>query len=141
MMSAKKPETQKTAIEPLEIEPAIEKEVNKNASNKPSITKSSEAIETKEAVETIENEVKTAIKKSRIAKAKVIKRSFSFPEQDYLKISELKKTCLAAGIHVKKGKILRAGLLLLTNLNLAELKQVLEQVDTVQTGQANTSKI
>jgi hypothetical protein len=101
MMSTKEPKTKKTAFEPLEIEPTIKKEVNKKVSKKPSIEKSSEAFETKEAVETIENEVKTAIKKSRIVKAKVIKHRFSFPEQDYLKISELKKTCLAAGIHVK----------------------------------------
>ena len=137
-MSMKEPKTKKTAIEPLEIEPAIEKEVNKKASKKPSIEKSSEAFETKEAVETVENEVKTAIKKSRIIKEKVIKHSFSFPERDYLKISELKKTCLAAGIHIKKGEILRAGLLLLTKLNLDEIKQVLEQV---QTGQPTSSKI
>jgi hypothetical protein len=138
MMSTKEPKTKRTAIEPLEIEPTIEKEVNKKVSKKPSIEKSSEAFETKEAVETIENEVKTAIKKSRIVKAKVIKHRFSFPEQDYLKISELKNTCLAAGIHVKKGEILRAGLLLLTKLNLDEIKQVLEQV---QTGQPNSSTI
>ena len=108
MMSTKEPKTKKTAFEPLEIEPTIEKEV------------------------------KTAIKKSRIVKAKVIKHRFSFPEQDYLKISELKKNCLAAGIHVKRGEILRAGLLLLTKLNLDEIKQVLEQV---QTGQPNSSTI
>ena len=138
MMSTKEPKTKKTAFEPLEIEPTIEKEVNKKVSKKPSIEKSSEAFETKEADETVENEVKTAIKKSRIVKAKVIKHRFSFPEQDYLKISELKKTCLAAGIHVKKGEILRAGLLLLTKLNLDEIKQVLEQV---QTGQPNSSTI
>jgi hypothetical protein len=137
-MNTKEPKTKRTAIEPLEIEPTIEKEVNKKVSKKPSIEKSSEALETKEAVETIENEVKTAIKKSRIVKAKVVKHRFSFPEQDYLKISELKKTCLAAGIHVKKGEILRAGLLLLTKLNLDEIKQVLEQV---QTGQPNSSTI
>jgi len=74
-------------------------------------------------------------------KAKVIRDSFSFPEQDYLKISELKKTCLAAGVHVKKGEILRAGLHLLTQLNLAELKQAVEQVEKVQTGRPSSSEI
>ena len=74
-------------------------------------------------------------------KAKVIRDSFSFPEQDYLKISELKKTCLAAGVHVKKGEILRAGLHLLTQLNLAELKQAVEQVEKVQTGRPSLLEI
>jgi hypothetical protein len=142
MMGTTKPKSKNTATEPLAIEPSIEKEVNKKASKKSSIAKSSEATETKDAVETVEKEVKTSIKnkKSKIVKAKVIRDSFSFPEQDYLKISELKKTCLAAGVHVKKSEILRAGLHLLTKLNLAELKQAVEQVEKVQTGRPNASK-
>jgi hypothetical protein len=140
-MSAAKPKPKKTVVEPLEIEPSIEKGVSKTVSKKPSIAKSSEATETKEAVETLEIEEKTDIKKRKSAKVKVIRDSFSFPEQDYLKISELKKTCLAAGIHVKKGEILRAGLHLLTKLNLAELKQAVEQVEKVQTGRPTSSKI
>jgi hypothetical protein len=121
MMNTAKQKSKKTATEVHEIEPSIESEVNKKGSNKSSIAKSSAATETTKAVETVEIEAKTANKKRKIHKAKVIRDSFSFPEQDYLKISELKKTCLAAGIHVKKGEILRAGLHLLTKLNLAEL--------------------
>ena len=139
-MATIKLKSKKTAGKPLEIEPAIEQEVNKKTSKKSSLAKSSTLPKTKEAVETVENEVKAPIKKNKAAKAKVIRDSFSFPEQDYLKISELKKTCLAAGIHVKKGEILRAGLHLLTNLNLAELKQAVEQVEKVQTGRPIASK-
>ena len=117
-MSTTKQKSKKTATEALEIEPSIEKKINKKASKKSSIAKSSEATETKEAVETVENEANPSTKKSKIVKAKVIRDSFSFPEQDYLKISELKKTCLAAGIHVKKGEILRAGLHLLDKIKL-----------------------
>jgi hypothetical protein len=141
MMSTTKPKSKKTVTEALETEPSLEKEVNKKVSKKSSIAKSSKAPETKEAVEPVENEVKTSIKKRKIVKVKVIRDSFSFPEQDYLKISELKKTCLAAGIHAKKGEILRAGLHLLTKLNLGELKQAVEQVEKVQTGRPNSSKI
>ncbi len=139
-MSTTKPKSKKTATKTHEIEPPIEKEVAKKVSKKPSIAKSSEATETKVAVETLEKEVKPSGKKSKIVKAKVIRDSFSFPEQDYLKISELKKTCLAAGIHVKKGEILRAGLHLLSKLSLAELKQAVEQVEKVQTGRPSSSK-
>ena len=66
--------------------------------------------------------------------------SFDIPEHDYLKISELKKTCLAAGIHVKKSEILRAGLHLLTGLKLADLKNAVENVEKVQTGRPSTSE-
>ena len=125
----------------MKLEPSIETKINKKDSKKSSIAKSSEATETNEAVKTVESDANPPIKKSKIVKAKVIRDSFSFPEQDYLKISELKKTCLAAGIHVKKGEILRAGLHLLTQLNLTELKQAVEQVEKVQTGRPNSSEI
>ena len=121
------------------IEPSVEKKINKKVSKKSLAAQSSEATETKKTVETVEAEVNPPAKKSKIVKAKVIRDSFSFPEQDYLKISELKKTCLAEGIHVKKSEILRAGLHLLTQLNLDELKKAVDQVEKVQTGRPNSS--
>jgi len=48
---------------------------------------------------------------------------------------------LAAGIHVKKSEVLRAGLHLLTKLNLAELKEAVDQVDKIRTGRPNSSEI
>ena len=138
-MSTKKQKAKKTMAETLELEPSIESIINKKDSTKSSVA--SEATETNEAVKTVESDATLPIKKSKIVKAKVIRDSFSFPEQDYLKISELKKTCLAAGVHVKKGEILRAGLHLLTQLNLAELKQAVEQVEKVQTGRPSSSEI
>jgi len=132
--------SKKTAIEPLEIEPVIEKTANKKVSKKSSAAKSSAATETQEIIEPIEIDVKTSIKKSSIGKENVIRDSFSFPEPDYLKISELKKTCLAAGIHVKKSEILRAGLHLLTKLSLDELKHAVAQVEKVKTGRPNATK-
>ena len=138
-MSTSKQQSEKTAIEDREIEPSVEKKITKKSSKKSLAVKSSEATETKVTDETVEAEANPPAKKSKIAKTKVIRDSFSFPEQDYLKISELKKTCLAAGIHVKKGEILRAGLHLLTQLNLDELKKAVDQVEKVQTGRPNSS--
>jgi hypothetical protein len=141
MMSTSKQQAKKTAAEDLEkIEPSVEKKINKKVSKKSLAAQSSEATETKETVETVEAEANPPAKKSKIVKAKVIRDSFSFPEQDYLKISELKKTCLAEGIHVKKSEILRAGLHLLTQLNLDELKKAVDQVEKVQTGRPNSSE-
>jgi len=140
-MSTTKQKSKKTVTEALETEPSIEKKINKKDPKKPSIAKSGEDTETKEAFETVENEANPSIKKGKIVNAKVIRDSFSFPEQDYLKISDLKKTCLAAGIHVKKSEILRAGLHILTKLNLAELKKAVGQVEKVQTGRPNSSVI
>ncbi|MDD5581449.1 MAG: hypothetical protein PHY16_19560 [Methylobacter sp.] len=140
-MTISKPKSKKPVTEPVEIEPSTETVVSKKVSKKPSITKSSEANEIKEAVELVEKEANASTKKRKNSKTKVIRDSFSFPEQDYLKISELKKTCLAEGIHIKKGEILRAGLHLLTKLSLTDLKKAVEQVEKVQTGRPNSSKI
>ena len=121
MMSKTKPKSKKIASEPLEIESPIENAVNKKASKKPSIATSAEAAE---VVDTVVSDVVTSSKKRKKFKPKVIRDSFPFPEQDYQKLSELKKACLAAGIHVKKGELLRAGLYLITKLSLEELKLV-----------------
>ena len=138
-MNATKQKSKITATKPYEIDPTTDNEVHKNGSKKSLETKSSETSEAKE-VESFDNDAKAAVKKIKTVKVKVIRDSFSFPEQDYLKISEIKSTCLAAGIHVKKGEILRAGLHLLTKLNLDELKQAVEQVEKVQTGRPSDVK-
>jgi len=76
-------------------------EGNKKSSTKPSITKSGKATKTKEPAKVSVKKHKSQLK-TKPFKEKVIRDSFSFPEHDYLKISELKQTCLAEGIHVKK---------------------------------------
>lgn len=120
-------------------EPLAEHEAGKKISKKPS-TKSGNATEVKETVEIDEKNAETLVKKRKPVKTKVIRDSFSFPEHDYLKISELKKACLAEGIHVKKGELLRAGLQLLIKLSPAELKQAIEQVEKVKTGRPSSPK-
>jgi hypothetical protein len=139
-MSTTKQKSKKSVTEALEIAPSKEKKITKKDSKPSLIPESPEESKIKEAIEAVTIDVNPAIKKSKTVKAKVIRDSFSFPEQDYLKISELKKTCLAAGIHVKKSEVLRAGLHLLTKLNLAELKVAVDQVDKIRTGRPNSSE-
>jgi len=143
-MSPRQPKSQKTAIEQPENQPLAESltehKVTKKTLKKTSTAKDGNTPETKEAVEIPEKDAEISVKKRKAIKEKVIRDSFSFPEHDYLKISELKQTCLAAGIHVKKGELLRAGLQLLAQLSLAELKQAIEQVEKVKTGRPNSSK-
>jgi hypothetical protein len=142
MMNPKQPKSPKTTTEPLENKPVAEpltgQKGNKKTATKPPITKSGNATKIKEAATIPVKKVPTSVKKTKPVKEKVIRDSFSFPEHDYLKISELKQTCLAAGIHVKKSELLRAGLQLLTNLSLIELKKAVEQVEKVKTGRPNS---
>ena len=69
-------------------------------------------------------------------KSKVIRDSFTFPEADYQKISELKKACLAMGINAKKSEILRGGLHALASLDKAKLKDLISRVEKIKTGSA-----
>jgi len=139
-MTTETAKTKKGATKAPAKEPSLTKSANKKVSKKPAVAKPVELVEPKKVAKAVESEVPGANKKKKNSKAKVIRDSFSFPEHDYVKISELKKTCLAAGIHVKKGEILRAGLLLLTQLNVTELKKIVEQVEKVQTGRPNLAK-
>ncbi len=141
-MSAKQPKFPKNTTDQLEnkpvVEPVTKQEANKKISTKPPVTKSGNTTKTKEAIKVPVKEVQTSVKKTKTVKEKVIRDSFSFPEHDYLKISELKQTCLAEGIHVKKSELLRAGLHLLTQLSLTELKQTVGQVEKIKTGRPNS---
>lgn len=132
-MATIKPKAKKSSTEQVEtstvVSQPVETEPKKAAKKTPTTVLATES-DTPVVVE----EANAVIKKRKLPKAKVIRDSFSFPEQDYLKISELKKACLAQGIHVKKGEILRAGLQLLSNLDSTQLLLAIEQVDRVKTG-------
>jgi len=127
--------TTKTAPAPAKAAPLPSQTVKKTTA-----PASKSVMETKVSELPVENRIAPLAKKKKNEKKKVIRDSFSFPEQDYHKISELKKICLAAGVHVKKGEILRAGLNLLINLKLSELLQAVNKVDRVRTGRPKADK-
>ncbi len=74
------------------------------------------------------------VKAEKPKKIKMVRDSFTMPENDYAKLAELKKKCLQAGVHVKKGELLRAGLLSLSKLPAAALIKAVEQVEKLKTG-------
>ncbi|MBI5435762.1 MAG: hypothetical protein HY937_01370 [Nitrosomonadales bacterium] len=67
-------------------------------------------------------------------KKKIVRDSFTMPQNDYAKIAELKQVCLKAGMHVKKSELLRAGLHALGKLSAAQLKQAIAQMEQIKTG-------
>ena len=78
-------------------------------------------------------------KVKRPKKEKVVRDSFTMPKSDYEKISLLKQKCLANGVHVKKGELLRAGLLILERANIEQLTAAVAAVETVKTGRPGKS--
>ena len=67
-------------------------------------------------------------------KVKVVRDSFTMPQNDYAKIGELKQVLLKAGMHVKKSELLRAGLHALGKLSTSQLKQVMAKMEQIKTG-------
>jgi hypothetical protein len=65
---------------------------------------------------------------------KVVRDSFTMPQDEYAKIAEIKAICLKAKMHVKKSEVLRAGLIKLAELNAAQLKQALASLEKIKTG-------
>jgi len=67
-------------------------------------------------------------------KQKVIRDSFTMPENEYRVLSEIKKKCLAGGIDVKKSELLRAGLQSLADMSQAALKKQLSKLVEIKIG-------
>ena len=67
-------------------------------------------------------------------KIKMVRDSFSMPENEYLQFTALKRRCLLVGVHVKKSELLRAGLICLLRLSDPELVNVVGQVEILKTG-------
>jgi hypothetical protein len=77
---------------------------------------------------------KAAKKAKKENKKKVIRDSFTMPQNEYSKIAEIKAICLKSKMHVKKSEVLRAGLKMLAALNAVQLKQKLGSLEKIKTG-------
>lgn len=67
-------------------------------------------------------------------KAKIVRDSFTMPQNEYQKIIEIKETCREAGLPVKKSEVLRAGLKALSGMNAAQLKRAMAGLEKIKTG-------
>lgn len=65
-------------------------------------------------------------------KVKVVRDSFTMPQNDYALIAILKEK--ANGAHLKKSELLRAGLHLLSKLTAAQLKKSVADLEKIKTG-------
>lgn len=132
--------TNKTETKPADDKLQARKAVQREIDKKSFLSKSKGAKDNEAAVKTDEIKAKKYKKAKKNLTKKVIRDSFPFPEIEYSILSELKKTCIAEGIQVKRGEILRAGLQLLTHLTLPELKLAIGKVEKIEPKKAKTSK-
>jgi hypothetical protein len=82
---------------------------------------------------------KTKKEKKAEGKSKVVRDSFTMPQNDYDKIAELKQVCQKAGLHVKKSELLRAGLQVLSKLSIPQLERTIVQLPPIKTGRPKKS--
>jgi hypothetical protein len=71
---------------------------------------------------------------------KVIRDSFTIPNDEYELISQLKKRCMKAGVSANKSEVLRAGLAALNGMSDRELVRVFQDLARVKTGRPPTKK-
>ena len=74
------------------------------------------------------------VKKQAPRKVKLIRDSFSIPENEYALFSTLKQRALAAGVDVKKSEVLRTALATLAKLDDAALVAAIGLVERIKTG-------
>lgn len=105
-------------------------EAKKIAAKKPVAAKSGSKVSAKQA----DKKVAAVKKVKKAAKPKVVRDSFTMPEAEYQKIADIKAIGVKAGMPVKKSEVLRAGLLMLSLLDVAEMKTVFSKLEKIATG-------
>lgn len=73
-------------------------------------------------------------------KHKLIRDSFTFPENEYAQIEALKRKALSKAHHVKKSEVLRAGIAALSAMSDAALLAALKAVPALKTGRPKSGK-
>lgn len=73
-------------------------------------------------------------KPAKPAKQKMIRDSFTLPENDYANLNLLKAKCLENGVEIKKSELIRAGLVALTKMSTATLVKTVSAVERLKTG-------
>jgi hypothetical protein len=77
---------------------------------------------------------KKAGKPAKSKKVKLVRDSFTMPEDEYAVIALLKKRCLAAGVSAKKSEILRAAVASLARLSDDSVTASIRRLAVIKTG-------
>jgi hypothetical protein len=72
--------------------------------------------------------------REKARKAKLVRDSFTMPEHEYEMLGQVKKACLKAGFEIKKSELLRIGVALISQMDLATLRKVLASLPQLKTG-------
>lgn len=138
--AAKPAAAAKVAAKPAAAKPAAAKTLAKPAAAKPAAAKpaarrAATAAPAAKPVKAAKAEKPAKVEKpAKPHKEKLVRDSFTMPETEYAVLGQVKKTCLKNGIEVKKSELLRIGVALIRQLDMATLKQVLGSLPQLKTG-------
>lgn len=76
----------------------------------------------------------TAMKGPKGKKIKLVRDSFSMPEDEYELFGALKKRCIAGGIAAKKSEVLRAALITFSAQSDASIVSIVKSLPPIKTG-------
>ena len=98
------------------------------------VAKAPAKVTAKAAAKAEEKPADKSTDKAAKKKVKLMRDSFTMPENEYAQIAVLKKRLLAKGVAVKKSELLRCGFALLAALSDEDLVQAMAQVAKIKTG-------
>ncbi|NHZ87878.1 hypothetical protein F2P45_02355 [Massilia sp. CCM 8733] len=132
---AAKPVAARTApVKPAAAKPASKPAAVKSEAAKPAPKRSAATpakAAPKQAAPAAEGDVGA---RDKARKAKLVRDSFTMPEQEYAVLGQVKKACLKAGFEIKKSELLRIGVALISDLDIATLQKVLSSLPQLKTG-------
>lgn len=145
--AAAKPAAAKAAAKPAEAKPVATKAAAKPAAAKPAAKPAAKAA-AKPAAKVAAPKAKPAAAKAAVKpdsaaakarKPKLVRDSFTMPEGEYAVLGQVKKACLKAGFEIKKSELLRIGVALISQIDMATLQTVLAALPQLKTGRPKKS--
>ena len=82
-----------------------------------------------------------AKKKADVKHAKLVRDSFTIPEDELQLLADTKKKCLKAGIDIKKSELIRIGISIVHGLGLSRIKKEKRTLQPIKTGRPKKAKL
>lgn len=79
------------------------------------------------------------IEAAAVPTVRVVREAFTLPENEQQQIETIRERALQQAVYATKSEVMRAGLLLVSELDDQQLMQLLERVEKVRTGRPKSS--
>jgi hypothetical protein len=144
LSASKKSPTDKKKAAVKKVDSKSAKSKKKNTAASKAAEKAKPAKETKQAKQPRQTKQKVTKPKTSKAdkpkKPKLVRDSFTMPAQEYALLAQVKKTCHADGIPIKKSELLRIGVAQLATMSTKKLKAAQAALTPLRAGRPKKHK-